>query len=73
MSNEAYMAGIRKGMALRRAVRLCRDVQILPPHPDRYELAMRAVLKRALPYSPLIETGEDDGPTSWLPKWPRAW
>jgi DNA polymerase-4 len=61
MSNEAYMAGIRKGMALRRAVRLCRDVQILPPHPDRYELAMRDVLKRALPYSPLIETGEDDG------------
>jgi DNA polymerase-4 len=61
MSNEAYLAGIRKGMALRRAVRLCRDVQILPPHPDRYELAMRAVLKRALPYSPLIETGEDDG------------
>ncbi|MGD9179963.1 MAG: hypothetical protein PVG15_00695 [Desulfobacterales bacterium] len=61
MSNEAYMTGIRKGMALRRAVRLCRDVQILPPHPDRYELAMRDVLKRALPYSPLIETGEDDG------------
>jgi len=42
-------------------VRLCKDVQILPPHPDRYELAMRDVLKRALPYSPLIETGEDDG------------
>ena len=61
MSNEAYLAGIRKGMALRRAVRLCRDVQILPPHPDRYELAMRDVLKHALPYSPLIETGEDDG------------
>ena len=61
MSNEAYIAGIRKGMALRRAVRLCKDVQILPPHPDRYELAMRNVLKRALPYSPLIESGEDDG------------
>lgn len=61
MSNEAYMAGIRKGMALRRAARLCRDAQILPPHPDRYELAMCDVLKRALPYSPLIETGEDDG------------
>ena len=61
MSNEAYMAGIRKGMALRRAVRLCKNVQILPLHPDRYELAMRDVLKRALPYSPLIETGEDDG------------
>jgi DNA polymerase-4 len=61
MSNEAYRAGIRKGMALRRAVRLCRDVKILPPHPERYELAMRDVLNRALPYSPLIETGEDDG------------
>jgi DNA polymerase-4 len=61
MSNEAYMAGIRKGMALRRAVHLCRDARILPPHPDRYEMAMRDVLKRALPYSPLIETGEDDG------------
>jgi DNA polymerase-4 len=61
MSNEAYMAGIRKGMALQRAVCLCKDVQILPPHPDRYELAMRDVLKRALPYSPLIETGENDG------------
>ena len=61
MSNEAYMAGIRKGMALHRAVRLCKDVKILPPHPDRYALAMRDVLKRALLYSPLIETGEDDG------------
>jgi len=61
MSNEAYMAGIRKGMALHRAVRLCKDVKILPPHPDRYELAMQDVLKRALPYSPLIETGGDDG------------
>ncbi len=61
MSNEAYMAGIRKGMALQRAVRLCKDIRILPPHPHRYEQAMRDVLARALPYSPLIETGEDDG------------
>jgi DNA polymerase-4 len=61
MSNEAYLAGIRKGMALRRAVRRCKDARILPPHPDRYEQAMRDLLKRALPYSPLIETGQDDG------------
>ena len=61
MSNEAYLAGIRKGMALQRAVRLCKDARILPPHPHRYEQAMRDVLVRALPYSPLIETGEDDG------------
>ncbi|MGD9149876.1 MAG: hypothetical protein PVG40_06270, partial [Desulfobacterales bacterium] len=61
MSNEAYLAGIRKGMALQRAVHLCKDVRILPPHPHRYEQAMRDVLACALPYSPLIETGEDDG------------
>ncbi len=61
MSEEAYRNGIRKGMALRRAVRLCRDARILPPHPDRYEHAMRSLLKQTLPYSPLIETGEADG------------
>jgi len=57
MSEEAYRNGIRKGMALRRAVRLCRDARLLPPHPDRYEHAMRSLLKQTLPYSPLIETG----------------
>jgi DNA polymerase-4 len=61
MSEEAYRNGIRKGMALRRAVRLCQDAKILAPHPDRYEHAMRSLLKQTLPYSPLIETGEADG------------
>ncbi|MBT8366320.1 MAG: hypothetical protein KJP23_16600 [Deltaproteobacteria bacterium] len=61
MSEEAYRSGIRKGMALRRAVRLCRDAQILPPHPDRYEHTMQALLKLTLPYSPFIESGETDG------------
>ena len=61
MSEEAYRGGIRKGMALRNAVRRCKDARILAPHPDRYEQAMRALLKQALPYSPFIETGEDDG------------
>jgi DNA polymerase-4 len=61
MSQEAYLCGIRKSMALRQAVRRCKDARVLPPHPDRYEQAMRALLKRALPYSPFIETGDDDG------------
>ncbi|MEJ2165691.1 MAG: hypothetical protein P8X90_09195 [Desulfobacterales bacterium] len=61
MSEEAYRTGIRKGMPLRRAVRLCRDVRILPPHPDRYEHAMRTLFKQTLSYSPLIEAGEVDG------------
>jgi DNA polymerase-4 len=61
MSEEAYGSGVRKGMPLRRARRLCRDVAILPPHPDRYEKAMSDLLAQALPYSPLIEPGEQDG------------
>lgn len=61
MSEEAYQSGIRKGMPLRRAARLCKDARILAPHPDRYEHTMRALLKQALPYSPLVENGETDG------------
>lgn len=61
MSEEAFQAGVRKGMALDRALRRCRDARLLPPRPDRYEQAMRAVLERVLPYSPRIEAGEHDG------------
>jgi len=61
MSQEAYLAGIRKGMPLRQAVRLSQDSRILPPHADRYEHAMRALLRSALPYSPMIEIGDIDG------------
>src|SRR5512137_2514092 len=61
MSEEAYRAGVRKGMTLTRAARLCRDACILRPHPERYEQAMRALLQRALPYSPRIEAGDVDG------------
>jgi DNA polymerase-4 len=61
MSEEAYQFGVRKGMGLRRAIRLCEDARVLPPHPDRYERAMGALFKQALHYSPLIEPGEGDG------------
>jgi DNA polymerase IV len=61
MSNEAFLAGVRKGMALRRALRICKDAFVIPPHQDRYERAMKAFFKHTLPYSPLIETGEGDG------------
>ena len=61
MSEEAFRAGVRKGMDLRRALRLCPDAERLAPHPDRYERAMAALLKQALPFSPRIEPGECDG------------
>ena len=61
MSEEAYRSGVRKQMVLKSALRLCRDARTLPPHPDRYERAMQALLKQALPYSPRIESGDRDG------------
>ncbi len=61
MSEEAYQAGIRKGMDLRRAQRRCRDARLLPPHFDRYERAMRALQARALPFSPQVEVVDEGG------------
>ncbi len=61
MSDEAYRAGVRKGMPLKRAGRICKDAFVIPPHPDRYERAMNAFFKQTCAYSPLTETGEGDG------------
>ncbi|MBR9979448.1 MAG: hypothetical protein KFF50_00330 [Desulfatitalea sp.] len=61
MSEEAYRAGVRKGMPLRRALRLERGMTVRPPRPARYEQAMADLLRQALPYSPLIEPGDRDG------------
>jgi DNA polymerase IV len=61
MSDEAYQSGVRKAMALRRALRCCPDAVVLPPHPDRYERAMTGFLKHARPYSPLIEMTDHKG------------
>ncbi len=61
MSEEAFQAGVRKHMPLSRALRRCREAQVLPPRPDRYGQAMDRMLKSALPCSPLIEPGDGDG------------
>ena len=61
MSEEAFQAGVRKGMPLRRAEKICRGARIVPPHPGHYERAMQAFLKHTRRYSPLIEAGEDNG------------
>ncbi len=61
MSDEAYQNGVRKGMALRQALRFCRDATVLSPHPDRYERSMTALLKHALPFSPFIEMTDHNG------------
>ena len=61
MSEEAFQAGVSKHMPLGRALRRCQDARVLPPRPERYRQAMVRMLKTALPYSPLIEPGDDDG------------
>ncbi|MFO7840100.1 MAG: hypothetical protein R6X08_11470 [Desulfosalsimonadaceae bacterium] len=61
MSEAAYQAGVRKGMLLERARRICRDAVVIPPRPDRYERAMTALSREVLPYSPLVEAGAADG------------
>jgi len=60
-SEEAFKDGVRKGMPLQRALRRCHDAVVLPPHVDRYERAMKQMLKKTLPYSPLIEQTDTQG------------
>ena len=61
MSEEAYQNGVRKWMALGKAMKHCRDARVVAPHVNRYESAMNELLRCALPYSPLIETTDHDG------------
>lgn len=61
MSEEAYREGVRKGMALRQATRICRGAAVLPPRVGLYHKAMLAFFKELQGYSPLIECGEADG------------
>ncbi len=61
MSEEAYRDGIRKGMLLHRALRICRTVTVLDPRPDLYRQAMRLFLREVREYSPRIEAGREDG------------
>lgn len=61
MSEEAYGDGVRKGMTLRQATRICRKAVVLAPRIFLYEKAMQAFFKELKGYSPLIECGEADG------------
>lgn len=61
MSDEAYRAGVRKGMLLARARCVCRDAPVLPPRPERYAQAMWAFIEQVRPYSPLVERVDENG------------
>jgi len=61
MSEEAYGEGVRKGMVLKQATRICRKAAILAPRVNLYHKAMQAFVKELQGYSPLIESGLADG------------
>jgi len=61
MSDKAYQDGIRKKMPLSRAKQINKKIKILAPNFNRYELVMKNLLKEALAYTPLIESGMSDG------------
>lgn len=61
MSEEAYREGVRKGMPLREATRLCRGAAVRTPRLGLYQKAMAAFFKTLQGYSPLIECGRADG------------
>jgi DNA polymerase IV len=54
-SLEARGAGVFRGMPLARALRICRDLTILPPNWPLYRRASDAILKLLSGYSPLLE------------------
>src|SRR5437867_6209141 len=55
LSQEAWEAGIRKGMVLAKAVRYCREAVILPPNEPLYARASRAIFKVLQNFSPALE------------------
>lgn len=61
MSTEAYAEGVRKGMALGRARRLCHSAVIIRPRFDMYGRAVRAIFEKVQGFSPLVEMPDNNG------------
>jgi DNA polymerase-4 len=55
LSSEAWNSGIRKGMALAKAMRYCRSTIVLPPNESLYLRASRAIFKVLENFSPVLE------------------
>jgi DNA polymerase IV len=55
LSAEARLAGLEQGMPVRKALRLCPDLIVLPPNPRLYARASRALHEILRVYAPTIE------------------
>ncbi|HEX6616213.1 MAG TPA: hypothetical protein VF046_07915 [Gemmatimonadales bacterium] len=54
-SAEARLAGVERGMPVRLALKRCPDLVLLPPNPQLYARASRALLEVLRTYAPVIE------------------
>jgi DNA polymerase IV len=55
LSSEARLAGLVRGMSVRKAQRLCPDLIVLPPNPRLYARASRALHEILRVFAPTIE------------------
>jgi DNA polymerase IV len=55
LSAEARLAGLERGMPIRKAQRLCPDLIVLPPNPKLYARASRALHEILQTFAPAIE------------------
>jgi DNA polymerase IV len=55
LSAEARLAGLERGMPVRKAQRLCPDLIVLPPNPKLYARASRALHEILRAFAPAIE------------------
>lgn len=55
LSADAATAGIRRGMPVRQAQRICPDLVVVPPNPQLYARATRALLELLGRWAPVIE------------------
>jgi DNA polymerase IV len=55
LSAEARLAGLERGMSVRKAQRLCPDLIVLPPNPKLYARASRALHEILRTFAPAIE------------------
>lgn len=55
LSPQAVQWGLRPGMRVGEAQRLCRDIIITTPHPSVYRRAIRAIEERIAQFTPLYE------------------
>ncbi len=61
MSEESFQDGVRKGMQLKKAAKICPRALLLPPRLPLYQKAMQEVVKKAYQVTPLVEHGREDG------------